>query len=60
MNFQKITNSQFPVFNTVIMSQKQLVHGVYLNNNNNKKKTGNIYLVDCKRIFIFSTTLPLT
>lgn len=59
MNFQKITNSQFPVFNTVIMSQKQLVHGVYLNNNK-KKKTGNIYLVDCKRIFIFSTTLPLT
>lgn len=38
MNFQKITGSQFPVFNTVIMSQKQLVHGVYLNNNKKKKQ----------------------
>lgn len=44
MNFQKITGSQFPVFNTVMMSQKQLVHGVYLNNNNNNDKKNRQHL----------------
>lgn len=59
MNFQKITNSQFPVFNTVIMSHKQLVHGVYLNNNNNNKKKQATFILWIVREYLYFLQLYL-